>query len=69
MAKKIEMTKRSRKALDALREAVTEAIADHRRAGVPIVVRTEKSASRRQPALVREAKATYRTQKSRKVDQ
>ncbi|NUN92889.1 MAG: DUF2442 domain-containing protein [Verrucomicrobiae bacterium] len=45
-------SKRSRSALHASRQAVHEALADHRRAGVPIVVR--------------ESKASYRAKKGRK---
>ncbi len=63
-----EMSAHGKKALAALREAVREAVAEHRRAGVPIVVRTEKPSGRRQPVLVREATASYGTRTRRNVD-
>lgn len=66
MKKTPEMSAHGKKALAALREAVQEAVAEHRRAGGPIVVRTEKPVSRR-PAVVREDSASYKTKKSRKV--
>jgi hypothetical protein len=68
MKKKPEMSAHGKKALYALREAVREAVADHRRAGVPIVVRTERSA-RRQPEAVRERSASYGTERRPRVDQ
>lgn len=68
MKKTPEMSAHGKKALAALREAVREAVAEHRRAGVPIVIRTENPAARRQPAMVREPAARYSTTKRRRVD-
>ncbi|MCZ7592878.1 MAG: hypothetical protein M5U15_12370 [Kiritimatiellae bacterium] len=69
MKKTPEMSAQGKKALETLREAVREAVAEHRRAGVPIVVRTEKPSGRQRSALIREDTERYMTKTRRKVDQ
>jgi hypothetical protein len=59
MPKKPKLSVHGQKALDSLREAVAEAIVRHRQNRVPIVVRHEKSVSRRASALVCESEPPY----------
>ncbi len=68
MKQKPELSVHGKKALAALREAVRDAIADHRRVGVPIVVRTEKPIARCRPDTVRERPASYGRKNRRRVD-